>query len=92
MESKKYRTNGTEDAQTTDGGDDPFVYEVGTNIGINPLGPVAYWDAADWVDATMTLPDGTGNDHNATASAAMNKPTPGTDSRGAYLSFDGADD
>ena len=43
MASKKHRTGGEGDVQSTDSGDDIFVYETGTDLNLDPKAPIAYW-------------------------------------------------
>ena len=43
MVSKRYRTGGDEDIQVEDGGDDPFRYETGDDLGLDPNAPTGRW-------------------------------------------------
>lgn len=87
MRSERFRTDG---AQSTDGGDDIFVYEIGSNLDLDPKAPIAYWDAANW-DGVDTVPNSSGSNHDAVAvGGGATIPVPGTDSDGkAFLTFDG---
>lgn len=51
FESKYYGPAGADGRSKKDGGPDPYLYEVGTNLFIHPLKPVGYWP----------LDEGTGN-------------------------------
>ena len=62
LESTRYGVGGNEDKLSGDGGDDPFVYEIGTDISIDPKAPVGYW-ALDESGGTVAYDtSGNGND------------------------------
>lgn len=43
MVSNKFRTGGGKDIQSTDGGDDVYVYETGTDLSLDPKAPIGAW-------------------------------------------------
>ncbi|MDP2855966.1 MAG: LamG-like jellyroll fold domain-containing protein [bacterium] len=43
FESKYYNLNGSDPQSKNDGGPDPYLYEIGSNLFTNPLKPVGSW-------------------------------------------------
>ena len=65
MESKTFGPKGNETSKTNkDGGPDPYLYEVGSNLFISPLKPVGSWS---FDEGTGTIAnDSSGNNNNGT--------------------------
>ncbi|MGC8776172.1 MAG: LamG domain-containing protein, partial [Minisyncoccia bacterium] len=85
FESQKYILS----QPNNDGGIDPALYEVGTNLSISPFvgGLVGYWSFDE--GSGTTAYDMSGNGNNGTL---VNGPTWTTGKVGGALSFDGVDD
>ncbi len=88
MESKTFGPKGNETSKTNkDGGPDPYLYELGSNLFISPLKPVGSWSFDEGI-GTITN-DSSGNDNNGTL---INGPTWTDGQINKALSFDGVDD
>ncbi len=88
MESKTFGPKGNETSKTNkDGGPDPYLYEVGSNLFISPLKPVGSWS---FDEGTGTIAnDSSGNNNNGT----LYGPTWTEDGQvNKALSFDGVND
>ena len=89
MESKTFGPKGNETSKTNkDGGPDPYLYEVGSNLFISPLKPVGSWS---FDEGTGTIAnDSSGNNNNG---IIYGNPTWTIDGQvNKALSFDGVDD
>jgi len=88
MESKTFGPKGNETSKTNkDGGPDPYLYEVGSDLFISPLKPVASWSFDE--GAGTIANDSSGNDNNGTLYGG---PTWADGQINKALSFDGVDD
>ena len=88
MESKTFGPKGNETSKTNkDGGPDPYLYEVGSNLFISPLKPVGSWSFDE--GAGTIANDSSGNNNNGTL---YNGPTWTEGQVNKALSFDGSDD
>src|SRR6056297_596327 len=93
LEANTHKMGGSDDKTSTDGGDYPEVYEVGTDLELDPVNRdpnlVGYWKFDEGSGTTAYDSSGNGNDGTLT-----NGPIWSTDAReGNYsLSFDGVDD
>jgi|SRR3989344_4560381 len=100
MESTRHARHGSEDKASTDGGDDPFVYETGNNLQLNPMAPLGMWAFDDASGAVAR--DGSRYQNHATLVDAS--PTNGDGATppqwlsssscisGSCVQFDGTDD
>ena len=88
MESKTFGPKGNETSKTNkDGGPDPYLYEVGSNLFISPLKPVGSWS---FDEGTGTIAnDSSGNNNNGTL---YNGPIWEEGQVNKALSFDGSND
>jgi len=88
MESKTFGPKGNENSKTNkDGGPDPYLYEVGSNLFISPLKPVGSWS---FDEGTGTIAnDSSGNNNNGTL---YNGPIWEEGQVNKALSFDGSND
>jgi prepilin-type N-terminal cleavage/methylation domain-containing protein len=84
FESQKYS-----ETKAKDGGPDPAMYEVGTNLNLSPFvrGLVGYWPFEE--GSGTTAKDQSGNNNTGTL---INGPTWTQGKVGSALSFDGVDD
>jgi len=87
FESQYFGPKGQDPKSKSDGGPDPYLYEVGSNLFISPLKPVASWSFDE--GSGTTAYDSSGNGNNGTL---VNGPTWTTGKVGGALNFDGVDD
>ena len=89
MESKTFGPKGNETSKTNkDGGPDPYLYEVGSDLFISPLKPVASWSFDE--GAGTIANDSSGNNNNG---ILYGNPTWTTEGQvNKALSFDGSND
>ncbi len=88
MESKTFGPKGNETSKTNkDGGPDPYLYEVGSNLFISPLKPVGSWSFDEGTGTIVN--DSSGNNNNGTL---YNGPIWTDGQVNKTLSFDGVDD
>jgi len=99
MESQAFRRGGVNDKTSNDGGYDPDMYEIGTDLTLNPLTPVGYWPldggttggittgtTAGFEDASVNSNNGTANNPDVSGMAwAVGK-------LGGAVNFDNFDD
>lgn len=65
MESRQFAHGGAQDKTSTDGGPDPGIYEVGSNIYLSPLRPVGSWSFNEGSGITAADSSGNGNTGSA---------------------------
>ena len=90
MESAKRRLGGDKDVASTDGGDSYGVYEVGSDLVLNPLsddGLVGYWKLDE---GSGTFADSSGNGNTGTQSGGVSYAQTGK--VGKAVGFDGVND
>ena len=87
LESQKYGMKGSDPKTSTDGGTDKFLYEVGTDLTLDPLSPILEL-SFDEGEGTIAY-DSSGNNNHGTL---YNGPQWVDGKVGKALSFDGADD
>jgi prepilin-type N-terminal cleavage/methylation domain-containing protein len=94
LESKKYNMSGSDPKTSTDGGTDKFLFEIGTDLTLDPFSPVLEL-SFDEGQGTIAY-DSSGNNNNGTlcngSSCNVQGPTWTTGKVGSALSFDGVDD
>jgi len=87
FESQAFGPKGQDPKSKSDGGPDPYLYEVGSNLFISPLRPVGNWGFDE--GSGNIVYDLSGNGNNGTL---YNGPTWTTGKIGSALSFDGSND
>ena len=98
MESTRYRIGGGQDKTGEDGGDDVFVYEVGSDLGLDPKAPIAYWPLDGGTSGSITdgqtagFEDSSGNGHHGTANNNGSGMAWVSGVLGGAVDFDGVDD
>jgi prepilin-type N-terminal cleavage/methylation domain-containing protein len=94
LESKKYNMNGSDPKTSTDGGTDRFLFEIGTDLTLDPFSPVLEL-SFDEGQGTIAY-DSSGNNNNGTlcngSSCNVQGPQWVDGKVGKALSFDGVDD
>jgi prepilin-type N-terminal cleavage/methylation domain-containing protein len=94
LESKKYNMNGSDPKTSTDGGTDRFLFEIGTDLTLDPFSPVLEL-SFDEGQGTIAY-DSSGNGNNGTlcngSSCNVQGPQWVDGKVGKALSFDGVDD
>ena len=102
FESSVYRLSGESDKASTDGGDNYSLYEIGTDLTLNPLkdtGLVGYWKMDGATSGSIAnnqtsgFEDISGNSNNGTAKNANGTGMAWTQGKaGGAVSVDGTDD
>jgi prepilin-type N-terminal cleavage/methylation domain-containing protein len=102
FESNVYRLSGDSDKASTDGGDSYSIYEIGTDLTLNPLkdsGLAGYWRMDGGTSGsivnnqTFGLEDTSGNSNNGTAKNSNGTGMAWIQGKtGGAVSFDGVDD
>ena len=95
LEASQYLKGGSQDRVSNDSGDDPFVYEIGSNLQLDPLAPSAYWAFDEGVGSTTE--DASLHNNQGTLQPSFPANSPAWQialncKAGPCLSFDGTDD
>src|SRR3989344_1729262 len=99
FEAQENLKGASKDKVSTDGGDDPYAYELGTNLQLDPMAPVAYWALNGGTsgsianNTTSGLEDASGNSNHGTAQNINGSGMAWAAGKsGGAVSFDGVDD
>ena len=100
MTTDRFGIGGSDDALTTDNGDDPFAFEIGSDTTADPRAPIAYWgfDSAtsgsisDGTTAGFEESNGADPDNGTVDNADNMNMAWDIGLRGGAVHFDGNDD